>query len=93
MKPEKKNVGLTPMEHPLRGDTAVSTAFHHFFDEENKVIRFGGRLANSPYTIDRKFPVLIPRKLPITEMLIPEAQEKNLHAEPQLTLYTLRRTT
>ena len=50
-----------------------------FFDEENKVIRVGGRLANSPYTIDRKFPVLIPRKSPITEMLIREAHEKNLH--------------
>ena len=63
-----------------------------FFDEENKVIRVGGRLAKSPYTIDRKFPVLIPRKSPITEMLIREAHEKNLHGGPQLTLYTLRRT-
>ena len=62
-----------------------------FFDQENKVIRVGGRLANSPYTIDRKFPVLIPRKSPITEMLIREARKKNLHGGPQLTLYTLRR--
>ena len=62
-----------------------------FFDEENKVIRVGGRLANSPYTIDRKFPVLIPRKSPITEMLIREAHEKSLHGGPQLTLYTLPR--
>ena len=46
-----------------------------FFDVENKVIRVGGRLANSPYTIDRKFPVLIPRKSPITEMLIRETHE------------------
>ena len=53
------------------------------------MIRVGGRLANSPYTIDRK--VLIPRKSPITEMLIREAHEKNLHGGPQLTLYTLRR--
>ena len=56
------------------------------------MIRVGGRLANSPYTIDRKFPVLIPRKSPITEMLFREAHEKNLHGGPQLTLYTLRRT-
>ena len=55
------------------------------------MIRVGGRLANSPYIIDRKFPVLIPRKSPITEMLIREAHEKNLHGGPQLTLYTLRR--
>ena len=100
-KTREKNVLLTPMEQPLRGDTgdknlleaAFSTAFYLFFDEENKVIRVGGRLANSPYTIDRKLPVLVPRKSPITEMLIREAHKKNLHAGPQLTLYTLRRTT
>ena len=64
-----------------------------FCDEKNKVIRVGGRLADSPHTIDRKFPVLIPRKSPITEMLIREAHEKTLHGGPQLTLYTLRRAT
>ena len=47
-----------------------------FFDEENKVIRVGGRLANSPYTIDRKFLVLIPRKSPITEMLFEKHTKK-----------------
>ena len=58
MKPEKENVSLTPMEHPLKGDkeenfleAAISTTFHDF-DEENEVIRVGGRLAKSPYTID-----------------------------------------
>ena len=63
-----------------------------FFDEENKVIPVGGRLTNSSYSIARKFPILIPRKSPITEMLIREAHEINLHGGPQLTLYTLRRT-
>ena len=37
------------------------------------MIRVGGRLANSFYTIDRKSPVLLPRKSLITEMLIREA--------------------
>ena len=98
MKPEKENVSLTPMEHPLKGDkeenfleAAISTTFHDF-DEENEVIRVGGRLARSPYTIDWKFPVVFPRKLAITEMLIREAHERNLHGGIQLTLYTLRQT-
>ena len=97
MKPEKETVSLTPMEQSLRGDkeeenfleAAISSASHQFL---TKVIRFGGRLAKSPYTIDQKFPVF-PRKLQITEMLIREAHEKNLHGGAQLTLYTLRRTT
>ena len=100
MKPEKENVSLTPMEQSLKGDkedknfveAATSAASHHFFDEENEVIRTGGRLANSHYTIDRKFPVLIRRKMPITEMLIREAHKQNLHGRPQLTLLTLPRT-
>ena len=60
-----------------------------FFDEESQV---GGRLANSPYTIDRRFPVLIPRKSPINEMLIREAHKKNFCEGSQLTLCTLRQT-
>ena len=100
MKPEKENVSLTPVEQALKGDkedknvieAALSAASHHFLDEENEVIRTGGRLANSPYTIDRKFSVLIRRKTPITEMLIREAHKQNLHGRPQLTLLTLPRT-
>ena len=100
MKTEKGNASLTLMEQPLKGDTenesfleaAVSTPFHHSLMKKKKMIRVGGRLANSPYTIDRKFPVVIPRKSPVSEMLVREAHEKNLHGGPQLTLYTLRLT-
>ena len=100
MKPEKKcfvnAYGAATKGRQRRRKLPRSSSLNSlspFFDEENKVIRIGGRLANSPYTIDRKFPVLIPRKLPITEILIREAHEKNLHGGgPQLTLYTLRRT-
>ena len=44
-----------------------------FFDNESNVIRVGVRLANSPYDINKKFPVLIPRKSPINKLLIREA--------------------
>ena len=56
------------------------------------MIRVGGRLANSPYKIGQKFPVFIPRKSPITEILIRKAHEKNFDGGPQLKLYTRRRT-
>ena len=56
------------------------------------MIRVGGRLDNSLNTIDRNFPVLTPRKSPITEMLIREAHDKKLHGGPQLTLYAFRQT-
>ena len=36
-------------------------------DDESDIIRVGRRLANSPYDIDKKFPVLIPRKLRINK--------------------------
>ena len=42
-----------------------------FFDEDNNVIRVvGGRLANSPYSVDKKFPIIIPKTSPLAELLI-----------------------
>ena len=63
-----------------------------FYDPDNKVVRVGGRLANSPYNIDKKFPILIPKDSPITVLLIREAHARNLHGGPQLTLFYLRQT-
>ena len=64
-----------------------------FYDPDNKVVRVGGRLANSPYNIYKKFPILIPKNLPITVLLIREAHAWNLHGGPQLTLIYLLFTT
>ena len=63
-----------------------------FFDDESNVIRVGGRLANSPYDINKKFPVLIPRKSPINKLLIREVHERSFHSGPQMTRYTHRQT-
>ena len=41
-----------------------------FFDNERNIIRVGAHLANSPYDINKTFPVLIPRKSPINKLLI-----------------------
>ena len=40
-----------------------------FYDPDNKVVRVGGRVANSPYNIDKKFPIPIPNDSPITVLL------------------------
>ena len=59
---------------------------------ENKGVRVGGGLANSPYNIDKMFPILILRNSPITKLLTREAYSKNFNGGPQLTLFQLRQT-
>ena len=54
-----------------------------FFDEDNNVIRVGGRLANSPYSVDKKFPIIIPKLSPLAELLIQESHLRNLHSGPR----------
>ena len=56
--------------------------FSPFFDDEKNVDRVGGRLANSPYTIDKKFPFINLKKSPSTELLIQEAHKENFHEGP-----------
>ncbi|XP_075248345.1 uncharacterized protein LOC142341307 [Convolutriloba macropyga] len=63
-----------------------------FFDEGNKVIRVGGRLVNSPYCVDKKFLIIIPKTSPLVELLIRESHLRNLHSGPQMTLFALRLT-
>ena len=63
-----------------------------FYDPDNKVVRVGGRLANSPYNIDKKFPIMIPKDSQITVLLIRGAHARKLHGGPQLTLFYLRQT-
>ena len=50
-----------------------------FYDPDNKVVSVGGRLANSSYNIDKKFPFLIPKCSTITVLLIRESQARNLY--------------
>ena len=49
-------------------------------------------LANSPYDINNNFPVFIPRKSQINNLLLRKAHEKSFHSGPQMTLYTLQQT-
>ena len=47
-----------------------------FFDEDNNVIRVGGLLANSPYSLDKKFPIIIPKTYALAELLIQKCHLK-----------------
>ena len=60
-----------------------------FYDPDIKGVRVRRRLANSPYNIDKKFPILIPKD---SVFLIGEAHARNLHGGSQLTLFYLRQT-
>ena len=60
-------------------------SFSPFFDEDNNVIRVGGRLANSPYSLDKKIPIIISKTYPLADLLIRKCHLKNLHIGAQMT--------
>ena len=68
------------------------TVIYSFFDKDNNVIRVGGRPANSPYSVDKKFPIIIPKTSPLAELLIRESHLRNLHSGRQMSLFALRQT-
>ena len=55
----------------------------------NNAIRVGGRLANSPYSVDKNFPIIIAKTSPLAELLSRESHLRNLHSGPQMTLFAL----
>ncbi|XP_066589589.1 uncharacterized protein [Prorops nasuta] len=60
-----------------------------FIDNQN-MIRVGGRLANSHYSYDKKFPLLLPSKHELTKRVILDEHLRSFHAGPQLLLYSVR---
>lgn len=57
---------------------------------ENGLIRVGGRLKNSPYTHDKKHPILLHNKHILTKLIVQSYHTKLLHAGPQLLLSSIR---
>ncbi|XP_071051336.1 uncharacterized protein [Onthophagus taurus] len=61
------------------------------FLDENGIIRVGGRLSNSDYAFDKKFPIIISGKHTLTRLIF-EAEHKFLfHAGPQQLLASIRK--
>ncbi|XP_055612339.1 uncharacterized protein LOC129758753 [Uranotaenia lowii] len=62
-----------------------------FMDQNEQLIRVGGRLKNAPIPFDRKYPFLIPKKHFITDLIFIDAHEETLHAGPSHLLAAVRR--
>ena len=61
-----------------------------FYDEESRVIRVGGRLAQSDYPTDMKFPILVDKQGVIPRLICLQFHLRTLHGGPTLTLATIR---
>ena len=62
----------------------------HPFIGENGLVRVGGRLKNALIPYSQKFPIILPSKHKLTELIIRDAHHKQLHAGTTALLATLR---
>ena len=70
--PEEANQAFASNTEKINTAGYILNNLSPFYDDEYDVIRVGGRLANSPYNVDKKFPINIPKYSPITDKLIRE---------------------
>ena len=54
-----------------------------FYDPEHDPVRVGGRLSQSDYFEDKKFPYLLPTESPLTNLIINHFHETTLHGGGQ----------
>lgn len=73
---------------PIKTNSKI-TGLNIFMDSE-RVIRVGGRLAESEFSYSKKHPVLLCSKHRFTELLFRDEHKRLLHAGPQLLLCTVR---
>ncbi|GFX76741.1 integrase catalytic domain-containing protein [Trichonephila clavipes] len=65
------------------------TPLNVFLDESN-IIRVGGRLANSNLNEKAKFPMILPSRNVLTDIILSHYHKKYLHAGPHSLLYLVR---
>ncbi|XP_061709219.1 uncharacterized protein LOC133519245 [Cydia pomonella] len=61
-----------------------------FYDEDDKLLRVGGRLSSSFYQFDKRHPMLLHAKHRFTRLLFQQEHIRLLHAPPQLLLAAIR---
>ncbi|XP_058449054.1 uncharacterized protein LOC131429015 [Malaya genurostris] len=59
--------------------------------DDELLIRVGGRLKNAPISFDSKYPILIPKNHPFTELLFHDSHENTLHSGPSHLLAAVHR--
>ena len=62
-----------------------------FLDTDN-LLRCGGRINNAPLSTATKFPYLLPKNHPFTDLVVYSAHENILHSGVNSTMTTLRQT-
>ena len=62
----------------------------HLFLDESGLLRCGGRIHNAPVHELTKFPYLLPRKQPFTNLVIQDAHQNQLHSGVNATVTALR---
>lgn len=60
------------------------------FLDQNNIIRVVGRLANTNYSYNKKFPIVLASKDHFTKLLFIREYKRMLHAGPQLLLSVIR---
>ncbi|XP_017796388.1 PREDICTED: uncharacterized protein LOC108577709 [Habropoda laboriosa] len=60
------------------------------FIDENGIIRVGSRLKHAVLRYDQKYPIVLPHKHHVTELIIRQVHLRQFHSGTQATLYTVR---
>ncbi|XP_068896106.1 uncharacterized protein [Tenebrio molitor] len=84
------NTELTDLKNnkTIREDSKL-IALSPFLSKEG-LIRVGGRLTHAPINFNQKFPIVLPANHYITELIVRQEHERQLHAGPQATLCSIR---
>ncbi|XP_063362899.1 uncharacterized protein LOC134651727 [Cydia amplana] len=78
-------------KQPL-GPKSPILSLNPFYDEDDKLLRVGGRLSSSFYPFDKRHPMLLHSKHRLTRLLFQQEHIRLLHAPPQLLLAAVRET-
>lgn len=57
---------------------------------DNKIIRVGGRIRNSKFDYDKKFPIILPPKHNLTKLIMTHEHNRLLHCGPSMLLSSTR---
>lgn len=79
-----KENGYLPLKSSLRS--------LHPFVGSSGILRVGGRLSNSSLNYDQKYPKILPAKHHMTELIIRDTHQQNLHAGPHVVLAIIRQS-
>lgn len=72
------------------GSKSTILSLNPFFDQNDAVLRVGGRLTSSFYSFEKRHPMLLHAKHRLTRLLFQQEHLRLLHAPPQLLLGSTR---